>query len=95
MYGGPYKTQIRKASADLDIILASTLWNLSPNRIDDPRTDIIDHNEPHERPDSDYESDPASDPTGYKRDAINDLSYDSDTEALKDNTSSSAGRQTH
>ena len=95
MCAGPYKTHLRKAHADLDIILASTLQNLPPNRIDDPRADIIDHNKPSERPDSDYESDPASDPTGYERDAINDLTYHSDTEALNDNTSSSAARQTH
>ena len=95
MRAGPYETHLRKAHADLDIILASTLRNLPPNRIDDPRADIIDHNEPRERPDSDYESDPASDPTGYERDAINDLTYDSDTKALNDNMSSSAARQTH
>ena len=64
MPAGPYETHLRKAHADLDIILASTLRNLAPNRIDDPRTNIIDSNEPSERPDSEYESDPASDPTG-------------------------------
>ena len=95
MPAGPYETNLRKAHADLDIILACTLRNLSPNRIDDPRADIIDHNEPSERPDSDYQSDPASDPTGYERDAINDFTYDSNTEALNDNTSLSADRQTH
>src|ERR1700743_697321 len=95
MRTGLYKTHLRKAHADLDIILASTLQNLPPNRIDDPRANIIDHNEPSERPDSDYESDPASDPTGYERDAINALTYDSDTESLNDNTSSSAARETH
>ena len=95
MRAGPYEMHLRKAHADLDIILASTLRNIPPNRNDDPRADIIDHNEPSEPPDSDYESDPASDPTGYERDAINDLTYDSDTEALNDNTSSSTARQSH
>jgi len=75
---GAYETHLRKAHADLDIILASTLRNPPPNRINDPGTDILD-DEPSERPDSDYQSDPANYPAGYERSAINDeLRHQSD-----------------
>lgn len=89
MRAGAYETHLRKAHANLDIILASTIRNPLANRVDDPGTDKIDYHELSERPDSDYESDPASDPAGYERDAIDDnVTYDSDTEVLNNNHSS-------
>jgi len=93
---GAYETHLRKAHANLDIILASTIRRPPANRVDNSETDKIDDNEPGERPDSDYESDPASDPAGYERNAINDgLTYDSDTEVLNEHTPSVAAKQRH
>ena len=61
MRAGAYETHLRKARANLDIILASIIRNPLANRVDDPGTDKIDY---HELSDSDYESDPASNPAG-------------------------------
>ena len=62
MRTGAYEMHLRKVHANLDIILASTIRNPLVNRVDNPGTDKIDNHEPSECPDSDYESDPASDP---------------------------------
>jgi len=92
---GAYQTHLHKAHADLDIILASTLQNPPPNPINDPGTIILD-DEPSERPNSDYESDPANYPAGYERGAIHDeLRYKSDAQVLSDNTPSAATQQTY
>ena len=42
MRAGAYETHLRKAHANLDIILASTIRNPLANRVDDPGTDKID-----------------------------------------------------
>ena len=79
------------AHSNLDIILASTILNTRANSTDHHEADIFAENEASERPDSDYESDPASDPAGYERNAMNDEPmHEFDTEVLGDSTSSVA-----
>ena len=76
---GTYDTHLPKAHVNLDIILASTIQNPLANCVDDSGTDKIDYHEWSERPDSDYQSDPASDPARSEGDTIsNDVTYDSD-----------------
>ena len=88
-----YETHLRKAHANLDIILASTIRNPLANCVDNRGTDKIDYHEPSERPDSDYESDLASDPARSEHDTINDgVSYDLDTAVFNNNTSSVAAK---
>ena len=56
--------------------------------MDKPGTNKIDYYEPSERSDSDYISDPASDPARSEHNAINnDITYDSDTEVFNNNKS--------
>lgn len=95
---GAYETHLRRAHSNLDIILATTIRTPLANRITESATDILDNGDPSERPDSDYESDPASDPAAYHCDA-NAISaqptYQPDTEILNVNTSSVAAGQRH
>jgi len=86
---------MRTAHANLDIILASTVRYTSSaiTYNNDTETDQL-HHEGHERPDSDYESDPDS--TGHEHDPFNDdTPNESDTEILNGTPGSSAGKQTH
>ena len=69
---GAYKTHLGKGHANRDMIVASTIQNPLAGRVDDPGTDQIDYHKLSEPPDSVDESDPASDPAGYERDAIDD-----------------------
>jgi len=72
-----------------------TLRNPPPNRINDPGTNILD-DKPSERPDLDYESDPANYAAGYEQGAINDeLRHESDAEGISDTTPSAAAKQTY
>ena len=83
-----YKTHLRSAHANLDIVLASTIWNpLAPaDVLNDQGTDVSDANEQFEHSNSDYESDPARDTLGSERDAPRDtFMREPETEVLEDN----------
>jgi len=61
---GAYETHLRSAHANLDIVLASTIWNLPADVLTDRGNDLAHANEPIEHSDSDYESDLAGDTAG-------------------------------
>ena len=68
---GAYEKHLRTAHTNLDIILASSV-RYTPSAItynNDTEADLL-HHEGHERPDSDYESDPDS--SGPDHDAFID-----------------------
>ena len=92
---GAYEKHLQTAHANLDIILASsvryTLSAITYNN--DMEADLL-HHEAHQRPDSDYESDPDSsgrDHDGY----IDNIANESDTGMLSGTPGSLAGKQTH
>jgi len=85
---------LRSAHANLNIVLASTIWNPRADVLTDRGADLSDANEPIEHSDSDYESDPAGDTVGSERDAPDDtLSREPETEVLEDNTYPVAAQQ--
>jgi len=84
---GAYKTHLRSAYANLDIVLASTIRNPPADVLTDRGTDLSDANEPIEHCDSDYESDPAGDTAGSERDAPDDkLRQEAEPDVVDDNT---------
>ena len=85
---------MRSAAANLDIVLASTIWNPPADVLTDRGTDLSDANEPIEHSDSDYESDPAGDTAGSERDASDHtLRREPETEVLEDFTYPVAAEQ--
>jgi len=85
---------LRSAHANLDIVVASTIWNPPADVLTNRGTDLSDANEPIEHSDSDYESDPAVDTAGSERDAPDDtLRLEPETEVLEDNTYPVAAEQ--
>ena len=92
---GAYEKHLGTAHAILDIILASTV-RYTPSAItynNDTEADLL-HPEGHQRPDSDYESDPDS--SGRDHDTfIDDRANESDTEMLCGTPGSLAGKQKH
>jgi len=84
---GAYKTHLRSAYANLDIVLASPIRNPPADVLTDRGTDLSDANDPIEHCDSDYESDPAGDTAGSERDAPDDkLRQEAETDVVDDNT---------
>ena len=90
-----YEKHLRTGHANLDIILASTIRYTSSaiTYNHDTEADPLYH-KGHERPDSDYESDPDS--SGCDQDAfVAGSANESDTEMLSGTRGSSAGKQTN
>jgi len=86
-HAGAYETHSRRAHANLDIVLASSIRNPPADVLTDRGTDLSDANEPIVHSDSDYESDAAGDTAGSERDAPDDtLKREPETEVLEDNT---------
>jgi len=84
---GAYKTHLRSAHANLDIVLGSSKRNPPADVLTARGTDLSDTNEPIHHSDSDYVSDPAGDPAGNKCDAPDDkLSREPETEVPEENT---------
>ena len=85
---------MRSAHANLNIVLASTIWNPRADVLTDRGADLSDANEPIEHSDSDYESDPAGDTAASERNAPDDtLRREPKTEVLEDNTYPVAAEQ--
>jgi len=85
---------LRSAHTNLDIVLASTIWNPPADVLTDRGTDLSDANDPIEHSDSDYESDPTGDTAGSERDAPDHtLRREPKPEVLEDNTYPVAAEQ--
>jgi len=83
---GAFEKHLRTAHAGLDIVFAPTVQyiNIEPS--------VLHNHDASGCQDSDYESDPG--PAGFESDELfRDISYESDTEALDDATSTSASKQ--
>lgn len=91
---GAYEKHLRTAHANLDIVLASTVRHTSTAKPNNgSETDLL-HDEVHQRPDSDYESD--RDPTGRTYNTFSeDITHESDAEVRDQNTSCPAREPTH
>ena len=88
---GTYKTHLRIAHADLNIVLASIIRNPPADVLNHRETGLSDTDEPIQQPDSDYESDPAGDPAGNEPHSPYDMfMHESDTEALDSQESTSS-----
>lgn len=93
---GAYEKHLRTTHSNLDIILASTILNPPANSTEHHETGIFADNAASKGSDSDYESDAASDPAGYERNAMNDEPmHEYDTQVLGDNTSSVPATSSH
>ena len=91
-----YESHLGIAYSNLDIVLASIIYNPPADVLNHHGADLSEANEAIKNPDSDYESDSAGDPASNKHDVYYDTCMlESDTEALEDNMSFVAAEKKH